>query len=98
MLLGHQDILTESPKLQFKTIFLVINISCDLSHKHYAPERPVWSIQTLGFHEAITISIIRSRKKKIIPGLLKSVFEIVLKDASNLRIPLSVVCNSDYSN
>ena len=40
----------------------VININCDHSHNHYAPERPVWFIQTLGFPEAITISVIRSWK------------------------------------
>ena len=59
----------------------MININCDLSHKHSAPERPVWSIQTLGFPEAITISIIRStgKHKFVIPGLLESVTEFVLK-------------------
>ena len=41
MLLGHQDVLTESPKLQTKTFLGVNNINYDLSHKHYAPERPV---------------------------------------------------------
>ena len=48
---------------------------------HYAQERPVWSIQTLRSHEAITISVFRSWKTQIcnLPGLLKSVTEIVLK-------------------
>ena len=58
----------------------VINIKCDLSHKHYAPGRHVWSIQTLGFPEAITISVFTHGKHKfVIPGLLKSDTEIVLK-------------------
>ena len=65
MWLGHLNVRTESPKQQFKTLFLVINTNCDLSHKHYAPERAVWSIQTLGFPEAITISVIRSWKTQI---------------------------------
>ena len=43
----------------------VININCDLSHKHCAPGRPVWYIQTLEFPEAITISVIRSLKTQI---------------------------------
>ena len=87
------------------------DISCDLSHKHCAPGRPVWSIQTLGFP---TISVIRSRTTHICnPRTFKirywNCFEIkawTLADTlllwehfrSDLAIPLSVVCNSDYCN
>ena len=63
-------------------MFFVININYDLSYKHYAPERPVWSIQILGFPEAITISVIRSWKaQKLIcnPTTFKSGTEIVWK-------------------
>ena len=58
----------------------VIKINCDHSHNHYAPERPVWFIQTLGFPEAITISVLgHGKHKPVIPGLFKSVTETVLK-------------------
>ena len=53
------DRITQTTVLNY---FFVININYDLSHKHYAPERPVWFIQTLGFPKAITTSVIRSWK------------------------------------
>ena len=61
---------------------MIININCDLLHEHYAPGRPVWSIQIPGFPEAITIFVIRSWKTFflfVIPELGKSDADIVLK-------------------
>ena len=98
---AHRHLCTDL--LQFKTILLVFNINCYLSHKHYAPERPVWSIQTLGFPEAITISIIRSWKTQIYnPRTIKicywNCFEIKAWTLVSYNAPLGTLCLKDTPN